>query len=122
MIVRSAGDDAVTVLSHACSERSCIDHHLALIIAKLRLQSFVETYRFGSDHVHEGSALNARKNGGVNLFGEFFFAHDDAAARSAQTFVCRGGDKLRMRNWAGMLTAGHKPGDVRHVDEQNRAY
>src|SRR5206468_5828217 len=92
-----------------------------LIIAKLRLQGFVKTYRFGGDHVHQRSALNARKNGGVNLLGEFFFAHDDATARSAQTFVCRGSDKLRMRNWAGMLTAGHKPGDVRHVDEKHRA-
>src|SRR5438874_2579972 len=87
-----------------------------------RLQSFVKTYRFGGDHVHQRSALNARKHSGVNLLGELFFAHDDAAARSAQTFVCGGGDKLRMRNWAGMLTAGHKPGDVRHVDKQNRAY
>ena len=54
-------------------------------------------------------------------FREFFLAHDDAATRTAQTFVRRGGDKLRVRNRAGMLAAGNEPGDVRHVDEKNRA-
>ena len=52
---------------------------------------------------------------------EFFLAHDDAAARAAQTFVRRGGDKMRVRNRAGMLAACNETGDVRHVDEKNRA-
>ena len=54
-------------------------------------------------------------------FGEFFLAHDDAAARPAQTFVRGGGDEMRVRNRARMLAARDQPGDVRHVDEKKRA-
>jgi hypothetical protein len=31
--------------------------------------------------------------------------------------VRSGGDKLRVRDWAGMLAACYQPGDVGHVDE-----
>ena len=54
-------------------------------------------------------------------FGVLFLAHDDAAARTAQTFVRGGGDKLRVRDRARMLAAGDQTGNVRHVDKQKRA-
>ena len=81
----------------------------------------MKTNRFRGDDVHERAALDAGKNGGVDLLRELLLAHDDAAARTAQTFVRRGGDEVRVRNRARMLAAGDEPGDVRHVDEKNRA-
>src|SRR5262249_41113464 len=83
---------------------------------------FVEANRFRRDDVHERAALHPGKNRGVDLLGEFFFAHDDAAARTAQTFVRRCSDEMRVWNWAGMLTSSNESGNVRHVNEQNRAY
>ena len=54
-------------------------------------------------------------------FGETLFAKNDATARSAQTLVRGGGDELRVRDWTGMLPSRDQPGDVRHIDEKNRA-
>src|SRR4030095_4748826 len=76
---------------------------------------------FRCDHMHEWATLHAGENGRVDLLGEFLFAHDDAATRPAQTLVRSSGDKLRVRDRTGMLTACYKSCDVRHVDEQNRA-
>src|SRR3977135_70623 len=69
----------------------------------------------------EGAALHAGQTRRIDLFGEFLFAHDDAATRPTQTLVRGGGDKLRVRDRTGMLTACYKTCDVRHVDEQNCA-
>ena len=110
------------MLGDAGGERFCVDYDLALIIVERRLQRFVKTNGFRRDDVHERAALHAGENGGVDLFREFLFTHHDSAARAAQTFVCRRGDKLRVRDRTGMLPASDKPGDVRHVDEQNGAH
>src|SRR5438067_8659156 len=106
MIVGSAADDAVTVLGQTGGQRLRVDHNLALIIAELRLERFVETNRFCSNDMHQRSTLNAGKDGRVDLFREFFFAHHDAAARATQTLVRRRSDKLRMRDRTRMLSPG----------------
>ena len=102
-------------------ERFRIQDYLPLIFAELRLERFVKTDRFGGNHVHERAALHAGEEGRVDDLGEFFLAHHDAAARTAQAFVRSRGDELRMRNWTGMLAGRHQSGNVRHVDEKNRA-
>ncbi len=121
VVVGAAGDDAVAVFGETSGERFRVDHDLALVFAELRLERFVKADRLCGDDVHERTALDAGENGRVDLLGESFLAHDDAAARPAQTFVRGGGDKLRVRNGAGMLATGDEPGDVRHVDEEKRA-
>src|SRR5439155_3096815 len=65
VIIGAAGDDAVTVLGDAGGERFRVHHDLALIIAELRLQRFVETNRFGGDHVHQRTALDTGKHSGI---------------------------------------------------------
>ena len=83
MIIGAAGNDAVTMLGQTGGERFCVNDDLSLIFAELCLQRFVETDGFRSDNVHERSALDTGKNGGVDLFRELLLAHDDPAARSA---------------------------------------
>ncbi len=118
VVVGAAGNDAITVLAEPRGERFGVDHYLPLIFAKLRLERFMKANGFGSDDVHQWAALDARENGRIDLFGEFLFAHNDAAARPAQTLMCSGGDKMCVRDRAWMLAARNEPGDVRHVDEQ----
>src|ERR1041385_6446037 len=120
MIIGAARDDAVTVFRQTRGERLRVEHDLTLVFAELRLERFVKADRFRCNDMHEWPALHPRKNCRIDLLGESLFAHDNAATWAAQTFVCCGGDKLRVRNRTWMLTTGDKPGDVRHVDEQKR--
>ena len=121
VVVGAAGNDSITVLADARGERFGIDHYLPLIFAKLRLERFMKANGFCSDNVHQWAALYPGENGGIDLLGEFLFAHNNAAPRPAQTLMCGGGDKMRVRDRTWMLAARNEPGDVRHVDEQKRA-
>ena len=78
----------------------------------------MKTNRFCSDNVHQRASLHSRKHRGVDLFGELRRAHDDSAARAAQTFVRCRRDEMRVRQGRGMLAARNESGNVRHVDEQ----
>ena len=121
MIIGASRDDAITMFGQAGGKRFGVEYNLPLIFAELRLKRFMKANGFCRDHMHERAALHAGENGRIELLGKFLFAHDDAAARAAQTFVRRGGYKLRVRNRTRMLTSRNKSGDVRHVDEQDRA-
>src|SRR5438128_5882072 len=120
MIVGSAGNYSITMFVQARCERFRIYHHLSLIIAELRLERFLKTNRLRRNDVHEGAALDTGKQHRIDFFGEAFFAKNDSAAWSTQTFVRRCRNELGIRNWAGMLSAGDETCDVRHVDKQNR--
>jgi hypothetical protein len=120
MIVGAAADDAITVLGQTGGQRFRVDHNLALIIAELRLERFVETNRFGGNDVHERSALNAGKTVASICFANFSW-HMTMPPRGPRRLLCvvvvtnaRAGS-----DW--MLAAGDEPGDVRHVDEKKRA-
>src|SRR4030095_2597467 len=67
-----------------------------LIFPKLRLQCLVETNRLGGDHMHEGTALDAGENHGVDLFPIFFLTHDDSPTWTPTAFVCRARHKMRV--------------------------
>src|SRR6266567_739440 len=121
MIIGAAGDDAVTMFGQAGGKCFGVHYNLPLIIAELRLERFMKANGFRRDHMHERAALHSGENGRVDLFGEFLFAHDDAATRSAQTLVRGGRDKLCVRDRTWMLTTCYKTCDMRHVDEQNCA-
>src|SRR5581483_1585628 len=109
--------DPVTVFSQAGGKRFGVQDHLPLIFAELRLQRFVKANGFRCDHMHERTALHAGENCRIDLLGECLFAHDDAATRPAHTLMCRGGDKLGVRDRAWMLTACYKTCDLRYVYE-----
>ena len=62
-----------------------------------------------------------REVGAVDAVGQVLAAEDHAAARPAQRLVGGGGDEVRVRERARVQARGHEAGDVRHVDEQQRA-
>src|SRR5678815_2490771 len=121
VVVGAARNDSITVLADSRRERFGVDHYLPLIFAKLRLERFMKANSFRSNNVHQWAALHPRENGGIDLLGEFLFAHNDAAPRPAQTLMCGGGDKMRVWDRTWMLAAYNQTSDVRHVDEQKRA-
>src|SRR5437667_12759580 len=112
MIVSAARNDSKTVLAQTGRERFRIYHNLALVIAELRLKRFMKTDGFCRNDVHERSTLNAGEQHRIDFLGEPPFAENNAAARSAQTFVCRRSDKLCVRNRRRMLAARDQSRDV----------
>src|SRR5204862_4871329 len=110
--------DSVTVLAQTCSEGLSVDNNLALVVAKLWLERFMKTNRFRSDNVHEGAALDSRKDHGIDLLGIFFLAQHHPAPRPTQTFVRRGRNELGMWNRARMLPSRNQTGNGCDIYEQ----
>src|SRR5262245_44723585 len=94
-----------------------INDDLPLIIAKLRLEGFVQTDGLCRNHVHQWSALDSGKEHRVDLLREFLLTHNEAASWSAQTLMRGGGDEVCVRNRRGVLAAGYQACDMGHVDE-----
>jgi hypothetical protein len=88
VIVGAAGDDAVTVFGDPGGECFGVNHHLALIIAELRLERFMETDRFGGDDVHKRPALNPRENHRVDCFRECSAVHIVMPPRGPRRLLC----------------------------------
>src|SRR5207302_9592251 len=74
VIIRAARHDPVTMLGEPGRKSLGINDDLPLILAELRLKSFVKTNCFRRDHVHERTALHSGKKCRIDLFREFFLA------------------------------------------------
>ena len=57
----------------------------------------------------------------VEVLRVLLLAEDQAAARAAKRFVRGGGNEVGVRHGARMHARGDEAGDVRHVDEEQRA-
>jgi hypothetical protein len=70
-----------------------------------------------------GPPWDARKHHRIELLGDGIVGarQDHAAARPAQRLVGGGRDHVCNRQRVWILACGHQAGDVRHVDEQQRA-
>lgn len=73
--------------------------YLAGVVLEFWFECFGEGDGFAGVDVVVWSALEAGENGAVDVFGEFFFTHDDRAARAAKGFVGCGHDDIKERNW-----------------------
>ena len=69
--------------------------------------------------MHQRAALHAGENSLVNLFGIFFLAQNEAAARAAQSFVRSCGNNIGIGNRAGMQACCNKPCNVGHIYHEN---
>ena len=67
--------------------------------------------------MHQRPALGAGEDGLIDGLGVFLAAEDQAAARSAQGFVGRGGHHIGIGNRIGMQPRCDQPGDVGHIHE-----
>ena len=81
----------------------------------------LESDGLGGDGVHQRSALLAGEHRGVELLGPLLLRQDHAGARAAKGLVDSGGHDVRVRDRRGVHTGGDEPGEVRHVDPEERA-
>ena len=106
----------------ALSQGLRIVHDGAGIGFELRPQRLAEGDSLGGDDVHQRSALQARKDRGVDLLGEVrVVCKDDRAARAAQCLMGGGRCNMGMREGARMRAARDEPGEVGHVNQEKRA-
>jgi len=72
--------------------------------------------------MHQRAALNAWEDARIDLFGQIIvICEDHAATWAAQSFMCGGGNHMRMTDRARIHTGCNQAGIVRHIHHQNRA-
>ena len=121
VVVGAAADHAEAAGDQPLGQRAGVGHDLPLVVDEGRIGRLLEAHRLGGDHVHQRSALHAREDRPVDRLGVDVAAQDQAAARPAQRLVGGGGDEVGVRHRVGVQPGRHQPGDVRHVDHQQRA-
>ena len=94
---------------------------MGLVFLEARLEGLPEANGLCGDDVHEGAALVAGEDGGINGFGMFLLAHNEPSARTAQGFVGGCGYEIRMRNRRGVQARRNQTGNVGDVREQEGA-
>ena len=92
----------------------------AAYVLERRLQRLAEGDRLRRDDVHERPALHAGEDGRVDLVGPLLLAEDEAAARPAQRLVRGAGHEVGVRHRVGVELRRDQPGDVGHVDHEQR--
>ncbi len=118
MGVCASGDDAEAFLSEAPGQSFRVGHDLRGIDGEGGIESFAEGDGFGSNDMHKRAALLPGKDATIDAGGELLLAKNEAGTRSAQGFVCGGGDDVRVRNGRRMGVARDEAGEVRHVHKE----
>ena len=98
-----------------------VGHDLPRVVPEFRLHRFQKADRLGRDDVDQRAALHPGKHDLVDGGGKFLLAQDHAGARSAQSLVRGRGDDVRMRHGRRMHASGNQSGEMRHVDQVERA-
>ena len=115
----TAGNDAQTAFNQLFRHGGSIDFHLFCVLFELRLQRFFKRYGFGSDNVHQRTALQAWEDGGIQrFFVGIVTAQNHTAARAAQGFVGGGGYEVAEWHRVRIFAAGNQTRIVRHVDKE----
>ena len=104
----------------AVGQRLGVLHHLPGVGLEVVGQRLAEGHRLGGDHVLERAALGAGEHRLVDRLGVLGGAEDEPGARAAQRLVRGAGDDLRVRHRRRIDPAGHQPGEVRHVHQEER--
>ena len=94
--------DLITALDESLRQRARVGDHLLLIPLERRRQCLLEGDRFGGNHMHERTALQAWENNLVDGLGIFGLAHGDSSPRTAQRLMGRGGHEVRIGHGVGM--------------------
>ena len=121
MALGAATDDAKATLSQGFRQDVGVFQNLLLIGFEAWLKCFFECHCFGRDDMHQGAALQTGEHRAVDGFFMRGFHQNDAAARSAQTFVRGGGDHIGMRHRVGVDARRDQTCVMRHVHQKNGA-
>ena len=89
--------------------------NLLLIRLEITTQSLAKRNSFSCDNVYQRPALYARKYAAVDVFGKFFAAQYQTAARPAQGFMRRRSNKFAMRHRRRMQPNSDQTSDMRNV-------
>ena len=118
VVVGAAGDEAVAAIEEFVGEGLGVFDDLAGVGFELGFEGFTEGDGLGGDDVHEGTALEAGEDGGVDFFSPVGLAHGHAAARAAEGFVGGGGDEVGEGDGGGVVAGGDKAGDVGDIGHE----
>src|SRR5918996_13331 len=119
--VRAAREEVVTGLEERVRERIGVRADLLLVGAEGLRRRDLEARRLRSDDVQERPALHPREDGLVDRLGVLLRAEDEPGARAGERLVRRRGDEVAVRHGVRVQPGGDKPGEVRHVAEEERA-
>ena len=118
MIVRAARDKLQSFGQKSLGQCCGVFYHLCLIGFEFRIQGLSQRYRFGGDHVLQGSALAARENRGINFLGQLLLTKDHAAPGPPEGLVGRCGHHIGIGHGRGVKPSRYQPGNVRHVHKK----
>ena len=121
MALRAAAHDAQATLGQGFRHNVGVFQHLLLVNLEAWVKRFFERHRFGRDDMHQRAALQTGEHRAVDGFFMLGFHENDAAARTAQTFVRGGGDHVGMRHRVGIHTRCDQTCVMRHVHQKNSA-
>ena len=111
-------DAEAMALQFGCQVAGILDH-LALQLHELWRAGQLKGYGHAGDGIHVRATLLARKDGSIDLGGQFLFGRQDACPPGAvEGLVGREADGMGVADWAGHDTGGNHAGDVRDVGQQ----
>ena len=122
MALGAATDNTQTALCQSLGNGLGVFHHLLLVGFEVRRHRFFESDGFGSNHVHQRTALQAREDRAVNRLLMLCLHQNNAAARTTQAFVGGGCHHVSMGHRVGVDTRSNQARIVRHVHQENRAH
>ena len=118
VIVGAAGDQLRAVCQQRVGHGLRVGDDLALVLLELRLQRLAQHHGLRGDDVHQGAALGAGEDGGIDLLCDIrVVGQYHAAPGTAQGLVVGGGHHVGIGNRARMLARRDEAcdvGDVHH--------
>lgn len=118
MVIGSARHQANSSRLQLRAERTRVCDDLLLVFHEGRLERLFERDGFAGDDMLQGSALRARKDRLVNRLGKFCRRQNHSTPWTAQGFVSRRRDDIRVRDWIRVDVRGDESGDVCHIHHQ----
>ena len=119
--VGAAGDDAEAFVGQCLRQNLGVGHDLSRVVLEAGLKGFLEAHSFRRDDVHQRSALHSWEDDLVDCGRMFLLGEDHSGARPAQCLVRGGGDNMAVWYGRWMHATGNQSGEVRHVDQVERA-
>src|SRR5215471_2208728 len=98
MVVGSAGNQAKAMADQRRSQSLGIANNLLLVSFEFAGQGFLQGHRLRGDDMHQRSPLKTGENLSINGLGVLGARENHSPPGSAQGFMGRGRNKIRIRN------------------------
>ena len=121
MVVGAARHDAEARLRERSGERGRVRAYLLRVDLELWRRRLLQHHGLARDDVHQRAALDVGEHRTVDRLPELGVAEDHAAAGPAECLVRGRRDDLRMPHRCRVLAGRDETGEVRHIDDEERA-